>query len=93
VTTGGVASCVETLACPTGGGCLFLDCDGPEDCEANEICRYSVAESPRYVCSPYFGGDGLACTTADDCPTAYPVCRNVGTNVAGLGWQPRYCSI
>jgi hypothetical protein len=79
-----------TEVCPTFGGCLVLRCDGDEDCAAGAACRHSLGESEYFICTT--AGGGIPCTDLSDCPEGAQTCRDVGTDVGDLGWQPRYCA-
>jgi hypothetical protein len=88
-----------TAACtpkttPCVGGCVVLDCDGPEDCTGGQLCRYSLGESEYFLCSSVTSDYGIPCSSSADCKPAYPTCRNFTNTMAltELGWQPRFCS-
>jgi hypothetical protein len=84
----------ECTATPCVGGCVVLNCDGPEDCTQGQVCQYSLGESEYFLCGPPVAGDhGIPCSSEADCSPTYPVCRNFqATFAAQVGWQPRYCS-
>lgn len=87
----GVARCGPiNQACPTGGGCVVLRCDGDEDCDAGATCRHSLGESEYFICSTV-GGEA-PCTDLSDCPAGTGECRAFAGDVGNLGWQPRYCA-
>jgi hypothetical protein len=78
-------------SCPTGGGCVIIDCDGPEDCDG-EACTFSLGESAYLRCGV---GVGTVCTADDDCPAATPSCTflvNDPDDIELLGWRPGYCT-
>lgn len=87
----GVARCgSQSEVCPAGGGCVVLRCDGDEDCDPGETCRYSQGENEYFICTP--AGGRIPCTDLSDCPAGTQECRNFARDVGDLGWQPRYCT-
>jgi hypothetical protein len=70
----------DDLAGPCGDDCVFLRCDGPEDCAAGEVCRRRSVEGTRGfqcvasdACDPLYGV--IACHTDADCPPCTARCK------------------
>jgi hypothetical protein len=89
-------SCVTKGQPICSGGCLVQECDGPEDCTSGENCRFTTGENFYLRCSAIAPGYGTICSTAADCPLAFPNCRPLTAHELGmflplLGFLPHMC--
>jgi hypothetical protein len=97
---------VEPFACePRGqvicsGGCLVIECGGPEDCPTGEVCHFYIGENYYFRCDGRPDRPWASCTTDADCSGAYPFCTNLQDTTYGaslgdlspiMGFEPRVC--
>jgi hypothetical protein len=84
---GASSACQERPASTPPSSCsgLFLECDGPEDCVAGQVCCYDPG-APAAFCTgscvvlQSLCSQRLLCHTSTDCPASQPSC------VAIAGW-------